>query len=116
MAVVLGSFMNNPISLISYHKKQIDRERLKQTVCKPEPIIKMSREIFSVVDFDCRFAPNFEFCFDFLKMHDWMQQAKLSALNLSLVRQVNKNRTTEANSQILKFNRNVLVTHSYIWL
>ena len=32
MAVVLGSFMNNPISLISYHKKQIDRERLAQTV------------------------------------------------------------------------------------
>ena len=44
-----------------------------------------------------------------------MQQAKLLTLNLSLVRQVNKNRTTGANLQFLKFNRNVLVTHSYNW-
>ena len=27
----------------------------------------MSHENFSVADFDCRFAPNFEFCFDFKK-------------------------------------------------
>ena len=76
----------------------------------------MSQENISVVNFDCRFAPNFEFCFDFFKMHDWMQQGKLPTLNLSLVRQVNKNRTTGANLQVLKFNRNVLVTHSYNWL
>ena len=76
----------------------------------------MSHENISIVNFDCRFAPNFEFCFDFLKMHDWIQQAKLLTLNLSLVRQVNKNRTTGANLQFLKFNRNVLVTHSYNWL
>ena len=42
-----------------------------------EPVIRMSHENISVVNFDCRFAPNFEFCFDFLKMHDRMQQAKL---------------------------------------
>ena len=36
----------------------------------------MSRENFSDVDFDCRFAPNFEFCFDLLKKpHDWMHLA-----------------------------------------
>ena len=64
-----------------------------------EPVIRISHENISVVNFDCRFAPNFEFCFDFLKMHDWMQQAKLLTLNLSLVRQVNKNRTTGANLQ-----------------
>ena len=42
-----------------------------------EPVIRMSFENISVVNYDCRFAPNFEFCFDFLKMHDWVQQAKL---------------------------------------
>ena len=29
------------------------------------PVIRMSHENISVVDFYCRFAPNFEFCFDF---------------------------------------------------
>ena len=76
----------------------------------------MSHENISVVNFDCRFAPNFEFCFDFLKMHDWMQQAKLLTLNLSLVRQVNKNRITWAkcNSCILTemFSWLILITGS----
>ena len=32
-----------------------------------EPVIRMSHENISVVNFDCRFAPNFEFCFNFKK-------------------------------------------------
>ena len=34
------------------------------TYANLEPVIRMSHENISVVDFNCRFAPNFEFCCD----------------------------------------------------
>ena len=91
-----------------------------------EPVIRMSHENISVEDFYCKFAPNFEFVLIFKKcmtecsqqicLHStwalWDKAENWEDLNIK----VNINWTTGANLQFLKFNRNVLVTHSYNWL
>ena len=50
---------------LSQKKKKKKKKTEKKSDQELEPVIRMSHENISVVDFDCRYAPNFEFCFDF---------------------------------------------------